>query len=147
MPGVTLVAHADWSVSDKKRWVARAPAEGLMGVLKQPLQLRRNLPGLLLQRLKAEAGEGGCAVAGFDFPIGLPVAYARKAGIGDFQEFLLNWGEGRWADFDKPARLSGEICVERPFYPLAPGGSQRIFLIGGLGISWRGPLSKVRARA
>jgi hypothetical protein len=137
MPGVTLVAHADWSVSDQKRWVARA-SRGVNGRFEAAAPVQEKSAGTLLQRLRTEAGEGGCALVGFDFPIGLPAAYARKARIGDFQEFLLNWGDGCWADFDKPARLPEEVCLERPFYPLAPGGSQRSFLTSGLGISWKG---------
>jgi hypothetical protein len=87
--------------------------------------------------LKSEAGEGGCALAGFDFPIGLPSAYASKAGIRDFTEILLNWGEGRWADFGKVARHAQEVRLERPFYPQEPRGSRRSDLSIGLGIEWQ----------
>jgi hypothetical protein len=75
-------------------------------------------------------------LAGFDFPIGLPASFARKAGIPTFPDFLSHWGEGRWADFGKPARIPEEISLERPFYPQSPGGSQRDSLTKGLGIAW-----------
>ena len=136
MPGLTLVAHADWSVSDKKRWMACARRE-TGGVFQAYAPVPVGDCGNMIWRLKAEVGENGCALVGFDFPIGLPAKYARRAGIRDFQEFLLRWGEGRWADFGNPARFKEEICLERPFYPQAPGGSQRAHLECKLGIEWR----------
>jgi hypothetical protein len=63
------------------------------------------------------AGAGGCVLAGFDFPIGLPQAYARRAGLRHFPTDLLRLGNGRWQSFYEPARTAGEISPQRPFYP------------------------------
>ncbi len=50
--------------------------------------------GTLLARLRRIAGERWTILAGFDFPIGLPAAYARRAGIRDFLEVLPELGRG-----------------------------------------------------
>ncbi len=91
-------------------------------------------PGSLLHLLTTIAGEAGCVLAGFDFPIGLPAAYARKAGIHDFLASLPGFGQGHWAQFYMPAKKSDEISLYRPFYPDKPGGSRRNHLVSGLGI-------------
>ena len=130
-----LVAHSDWSVSKDKRWLAcarRLPDGSFVASAPEPV----GETGGLICRLRSEVGEDACALVGFDFPIGLPGTYARKVGIQDFQAFLLHLGEGRWADFEKPARSPEEISLERPFYPHAPGGSRRAYLGDKLGLEW-----------
>jgi hypothetical protein len=73
-------------------------------------------------------------VAGFDFPIGVPQSYAEKAGFGRFPDMLLRLGSGRWNDFYKPAERPDEISLERPFYPRAPGGTNKKQLLDALGL-------------
>jgi hypothetical protein len=59
----------------------------------------------------------GRVVLGFDFPIGLPFAYARRAGLTDFPSPLTVFGTGEWSDFFKVATDKSEITLHRPFYP------------------------------
>jgi len=73
-------------------------------------------------------------MAGFDFPIGVPRAYAERAGFARFPEMLLCLGTGLWADFYKPAARPDEISLNRPFYPRAPGGTNKKQLLDGLGM-------------
>ncbi len=80
------------------------------------------------------AAEGG-ALVGFDFPIGLPLRYARRAGISRFLEVLPRFGEGEWAHFYDVAARADEISLHRPFYPASPGGKLRADLTTALGIS------------
>ncbi len=54
---------------------------------------------------------------GFDFPLGLPAAYARRAGIDDFAKALPQLGSGRFAAFYDVADRPDEIRLTRPFYP------------------------------
>jgi hypothetical protein len=124
-----LVVHADWSVHPGKRWMARA--------VLQPggryLALPPSAVGLLKSfwsGLAAGAGPGSI-VAGFDFPIGLPAAYAERAGILDFLEALQRFGE----DFYNVARMPEQIALARPFYPQGPGGRSRRQLLDGLGLA------------
>jgi hypothetical protein len=42
----------------------------------------------LLRHLREEAGELETIFAGFDFPIGVPVHFAERAGITKFRDFL-----------------------------------------------------------
>jgi mannose-6-phosphate isomerase-like protein (cupin superfamily) len=88
---------------------------------------------MLLRRLTDQAG-GGCVFAGFDFPIGLPAAYADRAGVSSFRDVLPALGQGEWGRFFDPAERPEEISLRRPFYPLRPGGSKREHLHRGLGL-------------
>jgi hypothetical protein len=87
----------------------------------------------LIQRVPGEA-----VLVGFDFPIGLPAAYAELAGVQRFPDVLAELGQGRWADFYEVAREASEISIERPFYPHNPGKSKgerkQEHLLSGLGI-------------
>ena len=76
----------------------------------------------------------GCILSGFDFPIGVPFAYASKVGFTDFLTFLLQLGQKEWGEFFLPAKIPAEISLHRPFYPFKPGASKRSHLETGLGI-------------
>jgi Protein of unknown function (DUF429) len=126
------LAHADWSVHPDKRWLARA--------ILQPSGRYRALPPEpvgTLDELLVRLGREGGALLGVDFPIGLPRAYARCAGIEDFVAFLTQSSDGRWSDFYTVARQASEICLTRPFYPHAAGMKgtvSRRQLVDGLGL-------------
>ena len=110
-----LIAHADWSKEPNKRWCSvanlgddgkyRAMAPELVGDV-----------STFFERLLHRANGGG-VFAGFDFPIGLPVAYAKRARINNFHEGLKSFGYGRWKNFYIPASSDTEISTTRPFYP------------------------------
>jgi hypothetical protein len=78
----------------------------------------------------------GSLLCGFDFPIGLPLAYAKKVGISDFLLVLPELGRGRWENFFYPAQNPHEISEYRPFYPQKPGNSRRSHLELGLDLSF-----------
>jgi hypothetical protein len=88
----------------------------------------------LLDRLRERAG-GGTILVGFDFPIGLPLAFARQAGIAGFTDLLPGLGSGRWAHFHDLAEHADEISLTRPFYPRRPGGTSRAHLVSALGVN------------
>lgn len=116
-----VVAHADWGVGAAKRWVAVAllgPTGGYRALA--PRSVGRD--GSVLQRLGVPDGDGrGGVVLGFDFPIGLPRAYAELVGIGDFRPALAGFGEGRWVSFYEVAATREQVGLYRPFYPSTPG--------------------------
>jgi hypothetical protein len=127
-----LVAHADWSVHPGKRWMARAVRRPGGGYLALPPAPVGALDGFFAG-LAAGAGPGAILV-GFDFPIGLPAAYARRAGIDHFATALAGFGEGRWRDFYDVGVHPEQIALTRPFYPDRPGGRSRRQLLDGLGL-------------
>ena len=114
-----LIAHADWSANPPGRQIAIARRAGQRYAASAP----RPVGALdeLLSALFAEAGPGGTALLGVDFPIGLPSAYAAKAGIDNFRIALTQFGRGRWRDFYNPAATVSEIALTRPFYPTRNG--------------------------
>jgi hypothetical protein len=91
-------------------------------------------PFSLFLDLKSLIIEPGCILSGFDFPIGIPYAYAAKVGISDFLSVLPLFGQREWANFYIPAETPDDIGVYRPFYPARPGFSKRLHLAQGLGI-------------
>ncbi len=124
-----LVGHADWSVHPDKRWLARAtlrPDGSYRASAPQPVGPLESL----WARLGHEAG-GGPVLLGVDFPIGLPEAYAERAGITGFRAAL----EGFDDRFYAVAERQDEIDLQRPFYPMRPGGRRRQQLLDGLGLA------------
>jgi hypothetical protein len=116
-----VVAHADWGVGAAKRWVAVAMlgADGRYRAL-APRPVGRD--GSVLERLGVPGGDPRDGVVlGFDFPIGLPRAYAELVGITDFRAALAGFGQGRWAAFYTVASTWAEIGPYQPFYPRSPG--------------------------
>jgi Protein of unknown function (DUF429) len=85
----------------------------------------------LFDRLRARAAEQACVFVGFDFPIGLPAAYARRAGIESFREALPKLD----GDFYDPAARPDEVSLGRPFYPRRPGSAKQQHLLDGLGVA------------
>lgn len=132
IPKPILVAHADWGSGAEKRWLARAQLASsgrYYALAPEPV----GLPEQLLWRLAEEAAGGGVCL-GFDFPIGLPRAYAAAAGITGFLDVLPRLGTEEWAEFYSPAERPDQIGLFRPFYPLRPGGARRQHLLDGLGL-------------
>lgn len=127
----TLVAHADWSTDQSKRWIAVGRLVGHSYAVAVPESV--GPLNSLLARLSARAAPGAVLV-GFDFPIGLPVDYAKRAGISSFLSALQDFGTGRWARFYDVASRPEEISLTRPFYPSRPGGTLQAHLANGLGV-------------
>jgi hypothetical protein len=128
--GPAVVAHADWSVDAKKRWMAVAVRRDGRWDVAAPEPVGE--PSNLLARLRDRANSG--VVAGFDFPIGLPAGYAERAGIGNFTGFLDMLGRPPWDHIGEVAERPEDITLHRPFYPARPGGTRRAHLLEALGV-------------
>ena len=139
-----LVAHADWSTHPNKRWVSIALRDGRFFRIESP-ELVGDLTNFI-ERLKDRAG-GRQIVVGFDFPIGLPAAYAHSARVTDFLDFLIKLEKKEWEDFFKISEKPNEISFHRPFYPKSPGGTSQSHLINGLGVQSIGDLLRKCERA
>lgn len=137
----TFVVHADWSVNPAKRWFARAERQPDGHYLAQAPRKVEN-PASLLGCLRDEAGVDGCVLIGFDFPIGLPLSYARKVGVDDFLTLLPHLGSGEWADFFSVAEWPEQITPSRPFYPARPGSARQCHLTAALGVESIGDLRR-----
>ena len=112
----TLVYHADWSSSPAKRWCAKATrgSDGrYTASAPQPVGELANL----LKNLRSEAGKDGSVFTGFDFPIGVPEHYAKRARIAQFREFLLRLGTVEWERFYSVCETPEQVSIHRPFFP------------------------------
>lgn len=127
-----LVAHADWGKDPAKQWLALARLAGGRYRATEPRQVGDARE--LRSGLRQLAGPDGMVMAGFDFPIGVPDAYAARAGVARFPDLLLELGSGDWVDFYRVAAKPQDINIRRPFYPQAPGGKSRSHLLRGLGL-------------
>lgn len=124
-----LIAHADWSTTPGKRWIAVARRQDTQYVLEPPQPATE--PRDLIARLRDRA-QCGTMVIGFDFPIGLPIAYAQRAGINDFVQALAEFGRGEWDQFFDLAAHRDQISTRRPFYPHGTTGVRRDHLLQAL---------------
>ncbi|WP_210421747.1 hypothetical protein [Rhizobium sp. L43] len=88
----------------------------------------------LIPRLRNRAETDGALVMGFDFPIGLPVAYGKVLGLANFRSALGAFGAGRFERWFDVAKHRNDIAIDRPFYPMRPGGTQRRHLFDALGV-------------
>jgi len=107
---ITHLFHADWSTSGKKRygaWAVRLPDGSFTAFTPS----RMNNCALQVEQM-VSASQQGCLLAGFDFPIGLPVGYAKRAGIINFLGLLPELGKGRWEDFYRPAEYYSFLGVK-----------------------------------
>jgi hypothetical protein len=127
-----LIAHADWSTHASKRWFSCAHRAGATYVLEAPGRVGETKS--FIQGLVRRAGPGVPVLAGFDFPIGIPSAFARSARIESFRDELPRFGSGPWGKFYELATTTNEISLERPFYPARPGGTSRRNLVDRLGL-------------
>jgi hypothetical protein len=131
-----VIAHADWSVDPGKRWLARAVLGGggrHHATAPAPVG---PLPDLF-DGLRRSAARPGPVLFGFDFPLGLPLAYARRAGVEDFRDLLPGLGRGAWRGFFDVAERAEEVGLARPFYPAKAGKRgtvARRHLLDGLGL-------------
>jgi hypothetical protein len=112
----TVVYHADWGSKEEKRWCAKATLSTDGRYTAFAPEHVGNL-GSLIEQLRTEAGETGCAFAGFDFPIGVPAFYARQAAISSFRALLPKLECDEWKDFYSVCDSADQISVHRPFYP------------------------------
>lgn len=130
---VTIIAHCDWSIDRKKRWMCVAVRNGAGWTLSAPEPVG-DTDGLT-QGLRRRTGADGALLIGFDFPIGLPAAYGRALGLADFRSFLRSLGAQRFARWFDVAEHHREISIDRPFYPMRPGGTRRHHLFDALGLT------------
>jgi hypothetical protein len=104
--------HADWSAHDTKKWIATAERTQQGWQVAAP-------------RLVPSASEfrdcwlfsGQRGLAGFDFPIGVPMVFGKKTGFRNFPEALAEFGSGEWKEFFCVADNANDISLTRPFYP------------------------------
>ena len=142
LPRPRLVVHADWSVDPRKRWMANAVLDSSGSYFVESLENAGDTR-TLLARLTTTTGEGRGVLVGFDFPIGLPLAYAKKTGITDFIEFLTSGSQEDLQEFFHVASSPGEISLRRPFYPYRPGSARQFHLLDALGMDHIDQLRRV----
>jgi hypothetical protein len=93
------------------------------------------LVGVLDDFLNDLLGSPQPTLAGFDFPIGVPAAYARKAKVSSFTELLEALGTGDWSEFYRVCEEDKEISLHRPFYPrVSSSKARQTHLLDALGV-------------
>ena len=107
----------------------------------RPSPHARGQPRLADRQLRTEAGETGCAFAGFDFPNRSPGFRCQACGHIEFPCLLTELGHNEWKDFYSVCDESCQISVRRPFYPNgAYKGRRKEDLFRGHGVSSLEPL-------
>jgi hypothetical protein len=127
----SVVVHCDWSKRAEKRWMMGAVRQGIRWLLTKPERVEDT--SRFLEGLWSRCEEPGLFV-GFDFPIGLPVRYAKRTCLTNFRHALREFGHGDWADWYVVAEHASQISVHRPFYPMRPGGRSQSQLLNALNV-------------
>ena len=127
-----LVVHCDWSLDERKRWMAAATYRGGRWTVTAPEPVG-DLGGFF-ERLRRRVPVGPI-LCGLDMAVGVPRAYARAAGIERFAPMLECFGAGKWSGFYDVAERADQISPQRPFYPRAPGGKRIQHLVDALGLA------------
>ena len=126
----TRLVHSDWSITPTKRSFAEARRTSSGWFVEAPGPV-----GLLNDFLKGLLGSPQPTLAGFDFPIGVPTAYARKAKVSRFIELLEALGSEDWLDFCRVCDEDSEISLRRPFYPrVSSSKARQAHLLDALGV-------------
>lgn len=129
-----VIAHADWSTNANKRWYCVATLCNATGAFCVGAPQPVGNVSDYVKRL-GHLSPDGSVLLGVDFPLGLPLAYARRAGIDDFVASLATFGSGRWDHFFELCDRPADIAIQRPFFPRRPGGTRHAQLCAGLGVS------------
>jgi hypothetical protein len=111
-----VVFHADWSMHPHKRRQAEATLDASGQYLASETQPTAS-PDRILGALLARALPAASVLAGFDFVIGLPSGYAKRADVSRFLDVFPHLGSGVWEDFFLVADVACEVSIWRPFYP------------------------------
>jgi hypothetical protein len=142
------IAMLDWSASDPtKRQLALARRDGERWRLDPVRQLDTLCdPARFIGWLDAQAGEGS-ALVGLDLVLGVPQAWASRAGVTSLRGLMSEAGEGRWSTFWAVADTIEEVSLERPFFPrVARRGQTLQQLIDALGLDNAHALRRVCER-
>lgn len=133
-----LVVHADWGTKPRKRQMASARLEADADPHGPSYRVTSLEPAPAYELLGSlsRVARPGQALVGFDYPIGLPRAYAAAGHLSTFPAFLADDLQSPpWKDFSLPARTPDEISLQRPFYPQTPGGAKRQHLYEKLALT------------
>ena len=144
MDPADLIVHADWGSDPSKRWLC--VAERRAGSYRVDMPEPVGELDTFWQRLSRRA-RGRATLLGFDYPIGLPQAYAKTVGSKRFPDLLARLGHGEWSSFFRPATSEDEINTHRPFYPRGTKGVRFQHLLDGLGLDSREDLLRRCERA
>jgi len=110
------IAHADWGTAAAKRVVATAELADGAYHAHAPRTVGES--GGLIERMGLARTTGRTTLLGFDFPIGVPRAYAARAGIDDFAAWLRAIEVD--SPFFAPADDVADVSPSRPFFPARP---------------------------
>jgi hypothetical protein len=138
-----IVAHADWSVDPRKRWVAVARRVAEEWKLAAPVLVGD--VATFIKRL-GQMAEGDAVALGVDLPVGLPRAYAAQLPEQDFMHFLATMATR--PDFFRVCATLAEVASGRPFYPARGiAGMTRAAHAMALGLDSAAGLSRACDRA
>jgi len=132
---VDHICHADWSISVKARWVAKARRTT------SGWQIHAIEPVGMLNQFRhsmSEHGRDQRIWLGLDMPIGFARYWYDGANIADFKTLTDLLFTKDWREFSDVCETRDQISHRRPFYPKSSGikGSvKREHLVSALGLS------------
>jgi hypothetical protein len=123
-----VIVHADWGTKPKKRWAVRATLDAGSYDLSAPFLIPSASD--LLSDAVAAAKDGRTTLLGFDFAMGIPIAYAKRSGAKSFLDLIARAD----ADFFAPVASLELVTQERPFLATMAKGNTENALRMRLGL-------------
>ena len=143
MNPINWLAHADWSVHSSKRWICIATITPNDITVDAPRMVEEVAsPERLITTLIDRHGATSRGVLGLDVCLGIPIAYAKVAGVDAFVPLLRQLGTPPWHQWFDVAETVEQITVHRPFYPLKGGRKKMDDLVNALGLQSRDALRR-----
>ena len=140
-----VLCHADWSCEPGKRWAATAHRTNKNWSVSAPQRVTSSADIVGLMYETQHRGRSG--LFGFDFPIGLPVAFGKQTQFTGFVEAFSQFGFGEWQKFLDVADAPDQISLNRPFYPKSSGvGRKHAHIFGPLNVKSIDDLRRVCER-
>jgi hypothetical protein len=112
-----LLIHSDWSTDPRKRWMVVAERRDGRWEVNAPEPVPQDAE-LIEHSLFGKRR----VLAGFDFPIGVPVVFGKQTGLNGFVEALSLFGFGAWSS-GRPARSFGRLAAIKSARPPFMAGS------------------------
>jgi hypothetical protein len=110
------IAHADWGTDPAKRVVTSAKL--VDGAYQVGAPRTVGASGGLIERMGLTGPTGVTTLLGFDFPIGVPRAYAERVGFDDFAAWFRQLDIS--ASFFEAATSLDDVSPSQPFFPHKP---------------------------
>jgi hypothetical protein len=112
VPTIDAIVNCEWHSDQALRRLTLATKQDGKWLITSPEPVGD--PSTLLGRVRERVGNESRLLVGLAFPIGVPLAYARRVGISNFRDWAVQLGNGAWRRFFKMNQSLSELNFHQP---------------------------------